>query len=196
MASLSAINITQNPLPYIDGLQSRLLDTITGVVIHCTETPDLMTARKMGEQRVYTGSGTGNSGHFYIDLNGAVEQYVPIDRVAHHVVGQNQETIGIELVNRGRWPDWLHTGSQQLNSAYPEEQIEALLQLLDYLHDDLPALHWIAGHDELDTRSVVSSDDADQLVQRKVDPGIRFPWNKVLTAISLQKEIPVKNTQK
>jgi N-acetylmuramoyl-L-alanine amidase len=46
------------------------------VVIHCTELPDLAIAREYGERALYD-NGTGNSGHYYIDRDGAIYRYVP-----------------------------------------------------------------------------------------------------------------------
>ena len=98
--------INENLLPYAHRLVSRPTDSIDLVVIHCTELPDLATAREYGQYIHYPDSGTGNSGHFYIERNGNVEQWVPLDRVAHHVRNYNERSIGIELVNTGRFPDW------------------------------------------------------------------------------------------
>lgn len=183
----AALMIHPQPLPYAERLDSRPLDQINGIVIHCTETPGLATAREFGEQIVYTGSQTGNSGHFYIDLDGRIEQYVPLERVAHHVADMNDGTIGIELVNAGRWPDWLHSGSQLPDTPYPDAQIEALLELLQALEQQLPSLEWIAGHQDLDTRTVPASDNPDIQVPRKVDPGPMFPWGRVMAVSGLER---------
>ncbi len=180
--------ISQNPLPYIEQLDQRELEAITGVVIHCTETPDMATARDFGEKIIYSGSQTGNSGHFYINLDGSIEQYVPLTHVAHHVAGHNRNSIGIELVNRGRWPDWLHSQSQQPDTAYPPEQILALIGLLQHLQESLPHLEWIAGHQDMDTRQIEASDNASVMILRKIDPGPMFPWEQVLNSIQLEKK--------
>ncbi len=182
-----ALMITQHPLPYAERLEIRVLESIQGVVIHCTETPDIETAREFGERIVYSGSQTGNSGHFYIDLDGRIEQYVPLIRVAHHVSGYNQNTIGIELVNRGRWPEWMHSEHQQPQDVYPEAQITALISLLQQLEQTLPELNWITGHQDLDTRLVTASNDPGLSVARKIDPGPLFPWEKVLMASRLAR---------
>ena len=92
-----------DPLPYAERLEARALDAIELVVIHCTELPDLATAREYGERVLYADGGTGNSGHFYIDRDGSVHAWVPVERVAHHVRGHNPRSVGIELVNRGRF---------------------------------------------------------------------------------------------
>ena len=177
----------ENPLSYVDRLEMRDPGTIARVVIHATELPDLATAREYGERVMYPQSGTGNSGHFYIDRDGRVEQWVPMGRVAHHVRGHNATSIGIELVNRGRWPDWFDSRHQDWQERYPDVQIQALIALLADLEKTLPALTEIAGHDQLDHDRIAASDNPQAFVRRKTDPGPEFPWSKVLSAIGLQR---------
>ena len=140
------------------------------VVIHCTELPDLAMAREYGERVLYD-SGAGNSGHFYIDRDGSVVQYVAPERVAHHVRGMNAHTLGIELVNRGRYPDWFDSRHQAMDEPYTEAQLQALEGLLQALVAHYPSLRRIAGHDQLDLEQVPASDDAALTVARKRDPG-------------------------
>ena len=64
-----------DPLPYENRLERRALEQIDLVVIHCTELPDLAMAREYGE-RILHASGTGNSGHYYVDRDGSVHVYV------------------------------------------------------------------------------------------------------------------------
>ncbi|MGQ0800840.1 MAG: peptidoglycan recognition protein family protein [Pseudomarimonas sp.] len=189
-ADLPPLPIEDAPLPYVMQLETRPLDAITGIVIHCTELPDLATAREYGERAVYPDSGTGNSGHYYIDRDGRVLRYVIESRVAHHVVGFNQQTVGIELVNSGRHPRWLDSDHQAMNEPYPAAQIAALIALLKVLSDDLPSVQWIAGHEDLDRRLIPAEDDPSKLVARKRDPGPLFPWSHVLASISLERLIP------
>ena len=177
-------------LPYADSLESREPARIDLVVIHCTELPDLATAREYGERIHYPGSGTGNSGHFYVDRDGRIEQWVPTGRVAHHVRGFNDRSIGIELVNRGRYPDWYHSDRQHMQEAYPPAQIDALAGLLSDLREGLPGLRWIAGHEALDSERVPASDRPEVMVMRKTDPGPRFPWSVVLAASGLRSFEP------
>jgi N-acetylmuramoyl-L-alanine amidase len=174
------------PLAYVESLEARPIDRIALVVIHCTELPDLAEARVAGERALYP-SGTGNSGHFYIDRDGQVHVWVPLDRIAHHVRGHNAYSVGIELVNRGRYPDWLASGSQQMDEPYPPAQIAALRSLLRRLQQDLPNLREIAGHEDLDTEKVPASDDPARLVFRKRDPGPMFPWAEVLAGLPLNR---------
>ena len=175
------------PLPYESRLQVRAPGDIDLVVIHCTELPDLATARQYGERVLYPDSGTGNSGHYYIDRDGSIHRYVAHDRVAHHTRGHNARSIGIELVNTGRWPHWLDSRQQAMDEAYTEAQIEALAELLRQLQADLPSLRFIAGHEDLDTTEVEASDDPSAKVRRKRDPGPLFPWPRVLAASGLER---------
>lgn len=173
-------------LPYCHLLQPRALEQVTLAVIHCTELPDLASARAFGEKVLYP-SGTGNSGHFYIDRDGVIEQYVPLERIAHHVRGHNAASVGIELVNRGRWPHWYAAAHQQMDQPYPQVQVQALITLLHALGQALPRLQQIAGHEDLDREQLPASDDPTQWIARKRDPGPLFPWSRVLAPLALQR---------
>ncbi|MFD0325250.1 N-acetylmuramoyl-L-alanine amidase [Lysobacter gummosus] len=186
-AGMPPLNLTPAPLPYETRLQARDPAAIDLVVIHCTELPDLATAREYGERVLYAESGTGNSGHYYIDRDGSVLRYISEERIAHHVRGYNPRSIGIELVNTGRYPHWLDSRHQRMDEDYAPVQIEALIGLLNDLRGRLPSLRYIAGHEELDTTQVEASDDPSVLVQRKLDPGPWFPWARVLAACGLER---------
>ncbi len=180
-----------DPLPYEDKLQARELSQVDLVIVHCTELPDLATARAYGERVLYPESGTGNSGHWYIDRDGDTVRYVRHDRIAHHVRGYNPRSVGVELVNTGRFPHWHDSRRQAMDEPYPQPQIDALVALLRQLQRELPALRYIAGHDDLDTSEVAASDDAALRVRRKRDPGPLFPWAEVLAQIDLQRLPPL-----
>jgi len=181
--------IVERLLPYAERLDARAVEAITQVVIHCTELPDLAMARDYGE-RVIHASGTGNSGHYYVDRDGRIERWVHDTRVAHHVRDHNAASVGIELVNTGRWPDWYDSRRQQPGEPYPAEQIHALIELLLHLRERLPNLRTLAGHDQLDRTTVAASDAPNQQVQRKIDPGPLFPWSTVATATGLPRIAP------
>ncbi len=176
-----------DPLPYAASLATRPLGEIDLVVIHCTELPDLAMARQFGERVLYAESGTGNSGHYYIDRDGGIVEFVDPGHVAHHTRGYNTRSIGIELVNTGRYPDWLDSRHQAMDEAYPNAQIEALISLLRDLCRQIPGLHSLAGHEDLDLDEVEACDDPHVKVRRKRDPGPRFPWPLVLAEVPLQR---------
>lgn len=171
---------------YQDELDQRDPELVDLVVVHCTELPDLAAAREYAE-RVRYASGAGNCGHFYIDRDGGREQYVRVDRIAHHVRNHNERSIGIELVNRGRYPDWHHADHQALTEAYPPAQIDSLIELLGLLVEDLPGLRYIAGHEDLDTATIPAEDQPSVRIRRKIDPGPLFPWETVLGHVPLQR---------
>lgn len=182
-----SLEIRQNPLSYTQRLENRDTRSIKLAVIHCTELPDLAMARVWGEKEIYPDSHSGNSGHFYINRDGSVEQWVPLDRIAHHVRGHNPLSIGIELINNGRYPDWFHSARQQMTEPYPGAQIEALATLLNQLTTQLPGLEDIAGHQDLDTAMLPSEDKPDIMIKRKLDPGPHFPWSELMNKISLNR---------
>lgn len=192
MSALPAVH--ELPLPYVHKLALRGRGDIDLAVVHCTELPDLAMAREYGERVVHPESGTGNSGHFYIDRDGSVHGWVPVERVAHHVRGYNPRSIGFELVNRGRYPDWLDSRHQAMDEAYPDPQVDALVALLRGLAGELPALRFIAGHEDLDVERVAASDDPALRVPRKRDPGPLFPWPRVLASVPLTR-LPVYSPQ-
>lgn len=182
--------VERDPLPYEERLDARPLSQIDLVVIHCTETPTLASAREFGERVLYPGSGTGNSGHYYIDRDGRIVLYVRPDRIAHHVRGHNQRSIGIELVNTGRYPHWRDSRHQAMDEPYPEAQIAALIALLLQLREQHPSIRYITGHEDLDTEMESALDDPSVLVPRKRDPGPLFPWGRVMAVTDWERLIP------
>lgn len=177
------------PLPYEARLAARSGGQIDLVVIHCTELPDLTMAREYGERALHE-NGTGNSGHYYIDRDGAVHEFVRPAHVANHTRGYNPRSVGIEIVNTGRYPDWFDSRKQRMNEPYSEAQFTALIALLAQLKHVLPNLRFIAGHEDLDTAKVPASDDPGKDVFRKRDPGPQFDWPRVLAASGLQRLFP------
>ena len=181
-----SVNVTDQPLPYVHLLPERPASAVEMVVIHCTELPDLAMAREYGERVLYE-SGAGASGHYYIDRDGSIYCYVPGTRVAHHVRDHNPNSIGIELVNLGRYPNWWHSGHQTMTEPYTSAQLAALSALLAQLRQEYPNLRQIAGHEDLDTARLPASDDPSVEVPRKLDPGPLFPWTQVLEGSGLQR---------
>lgn len=185
-----SLTIQPNILPYAGLLEFRDVSEIDLLVVHCTELPDMALAREYGERIHYPDSGTGNSGHYYIDRDGSTELWVPENRVAHHVRGYNDRSIGVELVNIGRYPAWFSSGAQAMSEPYPHAQVDSLVTLIDSLATKLPGLKHIAGHEDLDTGTVPASDNPDLLIQRKRDPGELFPWAEVLERTTLARFRP------
>jgi N-acetylmuramoyl-L-alanine amidase len=187
---MPALAIDHWPLSYEERLAERRSETIDLVVIHCTELPDMAMAREFGERIHYAGTQTGNSGHYYIDLQGKAYQFVADTRIANHTFGYNPRSIGIELVNIGRYPHWGDSHHQAFTVPYTHEQITSLRLLLAQLRNDHPNLHWIAGHEDLDRRLEPARDEPSILLRRRQDPGPLFPWNDVLEGSGLERLSP------
>jgi N-acetylmuramoyl-L-alanine amidase len=62
--------------------------------------------------------------------------------------------------------------------------------LLRKLHNDLPNLRYIAGHEDLDRRLEPAADDPSTLLPRRQDPGPLFPWDRVLDGSGLERLHP------
>jgi N-acetylmuramoyl-L-alanine amidase len=108
------------------------------------------------------------SAHYVLAEDGTLYRLVPEDRAAWHAgrsywrgrEALNASSIGIEIVN-------LHGDHHD----YPPKQIEALIELCQGI---------IARHPAIMPRNVVGHSDI--APQRKVDPGLRFPWQALAAA--------------
>jgi N-acetylmuramoyl-L-alanine amidase len=161
-------------LPFAHRLTQRPLEEITMVVVHATEEPELADARRLAEA-----STDFVAAHFYIDRDGRTEEWVPITRVAYHTRGYNRPSVGVELVNLGRYPDHFASRSQVPREPFPDAQIEALEYLIAALQGACPRLSALRGHSELDEATVPATDDPTIMVRRRIDPGPMFPWDRV-----------------
>jgi N-acetylmuramoyl-L-alanine amidase len=108
------------------------------------------------------------SAHYVLAEDGTLCRLVPEERAAWHAgrscwrgrEALNASSIGIEIVN-------LHGDRYD----YPPQQVEALIELC---HDIL------ARRPAIEPRNVVGHSDI--APQRKIDPGLRFPWQRLAAA--------------
>ncbi len=109
--------------------------------------------------------------HYIIDRAGLVVSSVPENEVANHAKGNNQSSIGIELVNRGNGVE-----------LYPESQMNALIKLLKEIRQRWKgiAVERVLGHEQVDSEFVPCGD---KQMKRKQDPGGKFDWEKVRKGI-------------
>lgn len=177
----SGTTIVPGDLPWSGSLPQRELAEITAVVLHATETPDLATARQIAMQSVGQ-DGVGLCGHLYIDRDGTCVRFVRLNRIANHVRGHNRHTIGIEIVNVGRYPHHFDSRHQEPAEPFPDQQIAALEQVLAWLRRTCPNLAELVRHSDLDEEMVPASDDPSARVRRRIDPGPRFPWEQTKAA--------------
>ena len=108
------------------------------------------------------------SAHYVLAEDGTLYRLVPEDRAAWHAgrshwrghEALNASSIGIEIVN-------LHGDRHD----YPPQQIEALIALCRDI---------IVRHPAIVPRNVVGHSDV--APERKIDPGLRFPWATLASA--------------
>jgi N-acetylmuramoyl-L-alanine amidase len=109
------------------------------------------------------------SSHYFVHADGRVLRLVPEDRRAWHAGASiwggegdiNSRSIGIEIANAG------HPGGLP---EYPDAQIEAVIALCQGILGRHPIPpHRVLGH-------------SDVAPGRKVDPGERFPWDRLAAA--------------
>jgi N-acetyl-anhydromuramyl-L-alanine amidase AmpD len=108
--------------------------------------------------------------HYIIDRTGNVASSTPENRTANHAQGNNDGTIGIELV---------HTGDGK--EVFGDAQIDALINLnrsIRTRHDI--AIENIKGHAEVDKRTFQCGGHTEKA---RPDPGANFPWSKLRTAV-------------
>ena len=158
-ASYQTLAIKDHKLPFWNKLEKRSTDDLDMVVVHATELSDMAEAREYGKRILYEEIGTGASGHYYIDRDGTIEQYVPDDRIANHTSGWNKKTLSIELINIGRYPNWYHSDHQKMQEPYPDAQIDALISLVSEFKNRYPTIKYAQGHEDLDIRMVPAEND-------------------------------------
>ena len=130
---------------------------ISFLIFHYTETNDLAKAIKL-----LTSKKRKVSSHYVIDTNGAIYNLVNENKRAWHAGESmwkkskdiNSRSIGIEIVYPG----------EVLGKKYKKKQIESILKLSLYLKKKYKIFNQnILGHSDI-------------APDRKVDPGIYFPW--------------------
>jgi len=166
-------------VPYVENLPLRDMRKIDTVVIHATEIPTLRDALKMARDITDKKTMDGICAHYYISRKGTLYQVVPDNRIANHCREWNDRSIGIELVNRGRYPRWFHPKGQRFNQPYTESQYRTLDRLLRRLKKRCPRLRQCFPHSDLDRRRVLSTDGRTR-VRRRIDPGPLFDWSKIV----------------
>ena len=108
------------------------------------------------------------SSHYVLAEDGTAYRLVPEDRTAWHAgrswwrgrEALNATSVGVEIVN-------LHGDRHD----YPPVQVDALIDLCRAI---------LARHPAIKPRNVVGHSDI--APQRKIDPGVRFPWKTLADA--------------
>jgi len=130
------------------------------IIIHYTETKNLTEAIKL-----LSSSKRKVSCHYIIDTKGKIYNLVQENKRAWHAgisswsgdLNLNNRSIGVELVNKG----------ELSKNNYKVKQIDSLIKLIIDLKQKYFIKDWdILGHSDI-------------APERKIDPGIFFPWEKL-----------------
>ncbi len=125
--------------------------------------------------RVLTQSGKVSS-HFLISEKGEVCQLVPLDYKAWHAGiscwrgkgDVNQNSIGIEIVNRGMELKFLKDNVQVVKAQkFYNAQYFALAKIIDKLKKLYP---------KITDKNIIGHSDITAKTLRKIDPGVAFDW--------------------
>jgi N-acetylmuramoyl-L-alanine amidase len=109
--------------------------------------------------------------HYVVDREGTVLPSTPENRQANHALGNNEGTIGIELVHAGDGVE-----------PFGDKQVDALIALIKSIRTRyrIP-IESIKSHGEVDTRTFACGG---RDMKSRVDPGGNFPWAKLRAALS------------
>lgn len=107
------------------------------VVVHWTAGPTWESAYyTFYDETRGDGSGTVNvSSQFIVDRDGTIYRTMPETKLARHVIGYNWCAIGIENV-----------GGEGNVEDLTDEQLQANIELIRYLHEKYPTIEYVFGH--------------------------------------------------
>lgn len=108
--------------------------------------------------------------HYVIDKSGRIEAGVPENQIANHAKGNNLDSIGIELVNRG-------DGIDQFTESQLGMLVAALRSIMQRWGIEKGS---ILSHSAVDDRYF---ECGGKMIKTKQDPGPAFPWERVLEAL-------------
>ncbi|MCI5077478.1 peptidoglycan recognition family protein [Oricola sp.] len=161
--------------------------TIRGIVLHSIGGPACVkgkvhyqTIQKRPDDaefwRGILARGKSADVHYVVGRSGTVSSLIAEDEIAFHVVGNNDDTIGIEMVNSG-------SGEE----AFPQAQVDAVIDLVRKIRERNPtiALRNVVTHAVLDQRTC---ECAGKTYPRRPDPGAAFPFSKLIGAVTLPGE--------
>ena len=142
--------------------KTRSLKNIQYLIIHYTG----MQSARVSMKRLKNPS-SKVSCHYFIDRNGDIYKMIDETKVAWHAgkskwrnfVNLNINSLGIELVNKGH-----KLGYQN----FSQKQINSLLKILSKLKKKY----------KIKNSNILGHSDIAPL--RKIDPGEKFPWKKIL----------------
>lgn len=106
------------------------------------------------------------SAHFLVERDGTINQLMPDNFMARHVIGLNYSSIGVENVG----------GQNNENEDLTQAQVDANVELIRHLKQKYPDIEYLIGHHEYrameQTSLWLEKDDGYRTVKK--DPGEKF----------------------
>lgn len=143
------------------------------IVVHHTAIDDFndslsrFTSQTLPTDRpdISNGGSVNVSAHFMIERDGTVNQLMPLDYMARHVIGLNYSSIGIENV-----------GGENSKDNLTKEQLKANIELIKELKKRFDTIEYVIGHYEYrcfeGSELWLERDDGYRTF--KDDPSVRF----------------------
>ncbi len=115
------------------------------IVVHHTAIDDFddslsrFTSQTLPTDRpdISNGGSVNVSAHFMVERDGTVNQLMPLDYMARHVIGLNYSSIGIENV-----------GGEGSKDNLTQEQLRANIELIKELKKKFDTIEYVIGHYE------------------------------------------------
>ena len=122
---------------------------INEIIIHCSDTYEDQDVTAMQIHKWHLRRGFDKIGyHFFIRLDGTIEQGRTIDEIGAHCYGHNAHSIGIcyagGRIRKGKGFQYADTRTT--------EQTRALYQLVKILLYIYPSILYISGHNDYSTK--------------------------------------------
>lgn len=114
--------------------------------------------------------------HYVIGRKGTAARVMSPTEIAHHTVGINDVSVGIELVHRGDGME-----------PFDEPQIMKLVELIKAIRQKFPkiSISNIVGHSDIDQRTCSCGGKP---YPRRQDPGANFPMRRVIDAVKIPSD--------
>jgi beta-N-acetylhexosaminidase len=90
--------------------------------------------KKGNRPEIRKGGSLNVSAHFLVERDGTIQQLMPLDMMARHVIGLNYNSIGIENVGK--------------DDDLTPKQVASNIALVKYLQKKFPSIEYLIGHYE------------------------------------------------
>lgn len=135
------------------------------IVIHWTAGETFNSAFKMFYEEKHQDGTLNVASHFIVDKNGTIYRLTPETALNRHTIGYNHVAIGIENI-----------GGVNGNEDLTEDQLQANIELIQYLKEKYPTIQYVFGHYQQDKAKATGLyiENVKGYHSIKIDPGKKF----------------------